>query len=107
MVFKRELGKYLLKNGEEEFVQKANQLFWFTYVPHHYILDEELVWKFWQAASSGRKIKVWYYPRGKNVRKEYTCVPLRIIYDVKLGRWYFIVLFEKAINTFPASRVEK
>lgn len=105
--FKESLEKYLMKNGEKEFVEEANQLFWFTYVPHHYILDEELVWRFWQAASSGRKIKVWYYPRSKNERKEYTCIPLRIIYDVKLGRWYFIVLNEKEINTLPASRVEK
>lgn len=104
---KESLEKYLLKKGEKEFVENANQLFWFTYVPHHYILDEELVWKFWQAASERKKIKVWYYPRNKGEKQEYDrCIPLRIIYDVKLGRWYFIVIFNQAINAFPAARVE-
>ncbi|WAM33875.1 helix-turn-helix transcriptional regulator [Caldicellulosiruptor morganii] len=104
---KESLEKYLLKNGEEEFIKEANQLFWFTYIPHHYVLDEEIVWRFWYAASLGNKVKIWYYPRSGSQKKEYSCIPLRIIYDVKLGRWYFIILDEKEINTLPASRVEK
>ncbi|ADQ47362.1 hypothetical protein Calkro_2562 [Caldicellulosiruptor kronotskyensis 2002] len=104
---KESLEKYLLELGEEEFLKDANRLFWFTYVPHHYILEEELVWKFLEAASNNKKIKVWYYPRQKRHLSDFSCIPVRIIYDVKLGRWYFMVLRGEDLSALPVWRTEK
>jgi len=104
---KESLEKYLSELGEEDFVKEANSIFWFTYIPHHYILEEELVWNFLEAASNRKKIKVWYFPRRKRQKSEFVCTPVRIVYDVKLGRWYFLVLKENEIAALPASRIER
>ncbi|ADQ08287.1 Peptidase C54 [Caldicellulosiruptor hydrothermalis 108] len=104
---KESLEKYLLELGEEEFLKDANSMFWFTYIPHHYILEEELVWKFLEAASNNKKIKVWYYPRKKRQSVEFVCTPVRIVYDVKLGRWYFVVLRGEGLSALPVWRTEK
>ncbi|WPX10166.1 helix-turn-helix transcriptional regulator [Anaerocellum danielii] len=104
---KESLEKYLLELGEKEFIENASSVFWFTYVPHHYILEEELVWKFLEAASNNKKIKVWYYTRKNKKKIELVCVPVRIVYDVKLGRWYFLVAREEEVLALPAWRIEK
>ncbi|WAM36222.1 helix-turn-helix transcriptional regulator [Caldicellulosiruptor acetigenus] len=104
---KESLEKYLLELGEKEFIENASSMFWFTYVPHHYILEEELVWKFLEAASNNKKLKVWYWLRKKNKKTEFVCLPVRIVYDVKLGRWYFLVAKEEEVLALPAWRVEK
>ncbi|BCS82452.1 helix-turn-helix transcriptional regulator [Anaerocellum diazotrophicum] len=104
---KESLEKYLLELGQDEFLKEVDELFWFTYIPHHYILEEELVWKFLVAASNNKNIRVWYYPRQKRQITEFICTPVRIVYDVKLGRWYFMVLKEDDLSALPVWRIEK
>jgi len=104
---KESLEKYLLELGEREFVEDVARMFWFTYVPHHHVLEENLVWQFLEAAQTNKKIKVLYCPRNKKQKIEFVCIPARIVYDVKLGRFYFLVLKEEEISALPSWRTEK
>lgn len=82
-------------------------MFWFIYVLYYYIFEEEFVWKFLEVVLNNKKLKVWYWLCKKNKKIEFVCLFVRIVYDVKFGRWYFLVVKEEEVLVFLVWRVEK
>ncbi|SES90812.1 helix-turn-helix transcriptional regulator [Anaerobranca gottschalkii] len=82
--------------------------FLYRFLQFHQVLEEEIVWNLLEAIQGNRMVKIYYQSKKSGI-KVYKNLPVKIILDVKYGRWYLIAynLKQKTFYTYPLHRVEE
>ncbi|SHK20692.1 Predicted DNA-binding transcriptional regulator YafY, contains an HTH and WYL domains [Anaerobranca californiensis DSM 14826] len=106
-------GSYLKENIKRYLcLKKVNfkylEPFLYRFLQFHQVLDEELVWSLLEAINESKKVKIYYHTQ-KGCVKEFKNLPVKIILDVKFGRWYLIAsnLKGDCFYTYPLQRIKE
>lgn len=87
--------KYILLNKKKDVTKKGTFLYRFNNI--HVILHEEIVWPLLTAIDKSLEVEIKYKNKKKNNLNSIKLKPVKVICDVKYGRWFLIAKsnFEK------------